>query len=114
MIQRGELGDVEALQRPRPRNERGEQQRLDEPVVDAERMLRRQRIRLGVRDRVRREQQLAEVVAVELARVVEVALEVIAERLVPRREDVEEVADADEVSNRELVAAIDEQLQHHA
>jgi len=60
------------------------------------------------------EKQRPELVTVELLGVVELALHLLGEGLVPLGEDVEEGADADEVAHLELVATIDEQLEHYS
>ena len=58
-------------------------------------------------------QQRARVVAVERARLLEQAFEVVRERLVAARQHVEEIADRDQVTELEVVTAGDKQQQHH-
>jgi hypothetical protein len=114
VIEGRELCDVEVAQRAGLRHEGTEQERLHQPVVRAERVLRLDLVGLRVAEPMRFEEHWPELVAVHIAGVIEMALHVVAERLIPLREDVEQLTDADEVSDGQLVAAIDQELQHHA
>ena len=116
VVERRQTRRGERPQRLDPLGERREQQRLHQPVVVAE--ARRLAgfdvagLDVGGGHAVLALQQRQELRAVELPRVVEAQPHRLRERLVPLGDDVEQIADGDEVAEPEATALLDEKLQH--
>ena len=101
------------MQRRNLGRDRGQDERLDQTVVGAERVAWRQRACLVVAELVLAEQQGPELVVVELLGVAEPALHLGGDGLVALDDEVEDVADRDDVGDSEVVALVDQELLHH-
>ena len=114
VVERGEPGRGQLLQRRDAGRDGRQQQRLRQPVVRAERrgeLARVRRVRLG--EPVVGEDQRAQLVLVERVRGLEQRGRLRVERLGARNDVVEGVTDRDDVVDGERVPPVDEHLLHH-
>ena len=113
MVQRGQAGRGQAVQRGDVRHEGCQQERLDDQIVGAERVAGTELPCLLLGEAVLLQQGRADAEGVELLGGLELVAELVGERAVGALgEDVEDRAERHELADRKLVAVIDEELLH--
>lgn len=113
VVERGEPPGVEGLQSRDVRHQRLEHQRLDDQVVAAERVRRRQGCGVLFGQAVPGQQPGPQPLLVEVLGLVELRAQLVAERVdAAGQQHVEDRAQRDQLTGGEGVAVVDEQLQH--
>ena len=117
MVECRQPSRIKRPQRRHARQQRRQQQRLDQPIVVHEihprRVLKRPSQQLLTPRPVLRFQHRQQLLTVQPARVVEVHLHVLAERLVALRDGVIQIAHRHDVADFQRRLLIDQDLEHH-